>query len=142
NVVTYDVVIAVDNPALKLKPGMTATVSVTTAQRDAVLKIPLRAVRFNPERKPAGAEETPASRPGTTRAGGAGRREAPAVWAVQPDGGLRKVEVRLGVRNDQYAEVLSDPLQPGDQLAVAFRRGTQHRTEQRPPTFGGGGRFR
>ena len=50
NVVTYDVVIAVDNPDLALKPGMTATVAITTAQRDNVLRMPLRALRFNPER--------------------------------------------------------------------------------------------
>jgi HlyD family secretion protein len=141
NVVTYDVVIAVDNRALELKPGMTATVTITTAQRDAALKIPLRALRFNPERKPASAEETPASRPSTIRAGATGGREAPVVWAVQPDGSLRKIEVQLGVRNDQYAELLSEQLHAGDQLAVAFKHGAQRKTEQRPPTLGGG-RFR
>ena len=40
NVVTYDVVIAVDNPDLKLKPGMTAAISIITAQRDNVIKVP------------------------------------------------------------------------------------------------------
>jgi hypothetical protein len=38
------------------------------------------------------------------------------------------------VRNDQYAELLSDQLHPGDQLAVAFRRGEQ-RTSEQPPGF-------
>ena len=49
NVVTYDVVLAVDNPDLALKPGMTANVTVTTARRDDVVRLPARALRFRPE---------------------------------------------------------------------------------------------
>ncbi len=125
NVVTYDVVVAVDNAALRLKPGMTATVTITTAQRAAVLRIPLRAVRFNPER--AKGEATP--RVGVEAAS----RGTPVVWVVEPNGtALRRTEVRLGVRSDQYAEVLSDALQPGDQLAVAFRRSEQRSPERLP----------
>jgi HlyD family secretion protein len=48
NVVTYDTVIEVSNPDGKLKPGMTATISITTAQRSGVLKIPNAALRFRP----------------------------------------------------------------------------------------------
>ena len=128
NVVTYDVVVNVDNPDLKLKPGMTATVSIVTAQRDDVVRIPQRALRFNPAHKKA--EPTP-----RVGADGAGRG-TPAVWAMNPDGTLRRVEVRLGVRNDQYAELLSDQLKPGDQLAVAFRRAERQAAAQ-PPGFPG-----
>jgi HlyD family secretion protein len=49
NVVTYDVVIQVDNKDLKLKPGMTANVSVSIAHREGILKIPNAALRFRPE---------------------------------------------------------------------------------------------
>src|SRR5215468_4784246 len=49
NVVTYDVVIAVDNLDLALKPGMTAAVTVTTGERNDVLRVPLRALSFNPD---------------------------------------------------------------------------------------------
>jgi len=49
NVVTYDVVILVDNKDLKLKPGMTANVSVMIAHRERVLKIPNAALRFQPQ---------------------------------------------------------------------------------------------
>jgi len=136
NVVTYDVVIAVDNANLELKPGMTANVNITTAQRDDVLKIPLRAVRFNPEHKP-GAEPT-ASQDGSEAAARRERHGSPAVWLVQPDGGLQRVDVKLGIRNDQYAELLSDHLSPGDQLAVAFRRSESQRQAMRPPSFVGG----
>ena len=48
NVVTYDTVIGVTNADFKLKPGMTATVSITTGQRTNVLKIPNAALRFKP----------------------------------------------------------------------------------------------
>ncbi len=138
NVVTYDVVIAVDNPDLELKPGMTATVNITTAQHDDVLKIPLRAVRFNPERKPA-AEPTESSRDGAESRRDVTRRN-PAVWLMQADGSLQKVDVKLGIRNDQYAELLSDHINPGDELAVAFRRSGSKRTTMNPPSFPGAGR--
>ncbi|MBI3851843.1 MAG: efflux RND transporter periplasmic adaptor subunit [Verrucomicrobia bacterium] len=48
NVVVYDTVVEVSNPDLKLKPGMTANVSIITAQRNGVLKIPNAALRFKP----------------------------------------------------------------------------------------------
>lgn len=136
NVVTYDVVIAVDNANLELKPGMTANVNITTAQRDDVLKIPLRAVRFNPEHKP-GAEPTQ-TQDGSEAASRRARRGVSTVWLVQPDGSLQKVDVKLGVRDDQYAELLSDHLSSGDQLVVAFRRSDSQRQAMRPPSFVGG----
>jgi HlyD family secretion protein len=48
NVVTYDAVIDVENPELKLKPGMTANVTFVWAERDDVLKVPNAALRFKP----------------------------------------------------------------------------------------------
>jgi HlyD family secretion protein len=133
NVVTYDVVIAVGNPDLELKPGMTATVTITTAQRDNVLLVPLRALRFRPDRKPGAAAETPTARESA--------HQGPlVVWELQPGGTLRKVEVQTGVRNDQYAELVSGDLHQGDQLAVAFRRSAP-KAQAQPPSFGGGRRF-
>ena len=71
NVVTYDAVIDVDNPDLKLKPGMTATVSVVTERRNDVLAVPNAALRFRPEGAPppgagagAGAAPGQSARPG------------------------------------------------------------------------------
>jgi HlyD family secretion protein len=49
NVVTYDVVIQVDNKDLKLKPGMTANVTIVVAHREWVLKIPNAALRYQPQ---------------------------------------------------------------------------------------------
>jgi HlyD family secretion protein len=48
NVVTYSVIINVDNPQLKLKPGMTANITITVDQRDSVLKVPNAALRYLP----------------------------------------------------------------------------------------------
>jgi HlyD family secretion protein len=118
NVVTYDVVIAVDNSDLALKPGMTATVTITTAQRDNVLRLPLRALRFHPDHKLEAPEAT-----GTPRE--AAPRAALTVWVLQADGTLRKVEVKTGLRSDQYAELLSGDVHDGDQLAVALRSGAK-----------------
>lgn len=52
NVVTYDTVVEVSNPDMKLKPGMTATVSITTAHHSSVLRIPNAALRFKPPEPP------------------------------------------------------------------------------------------
>ena len=61
NVVTYDVVIRVDNKDLKLKPGMTANVSILIAHREGVLKIPNSAMRFQPNLR---GEDGPARKEG------------------------------------------------------------------------------
>jgi HlyD family secretion protein len=50
NVVTYDVVVDVDNPELLLFPGMTADADIVTDARENVLRVPLAAIRFTPDR--------------------------------------------------------------------------------------------
>src|SRR5437667_1289038 len=106
NVVTYDVVVAVDNPGLELKPGMTANVSITTAKRDGVLRVPVRALRFRPD----GA------------AADAGAKEESAVYVLGADGALRRVAVDAGVRDSQHVEVVRGDLHEGDQIVVGLRR--------------------
>jgi len=66
NVVTYDTVIGVSNPDLKLKPGMTANVSIVAARKDNVLQIKNAALRYRPSE--AGAAEM-GSRPPSSRGG-------------------------------------------------------------------------
>lgn len=75
NVVTYDTVIAVNNSDLKLKPGMTANVSIITARRQNVVKIPNAAFRFRPADAPP-PTNTPAMMIATAAppGGGEGRR--------------------------------------------------------------------
>jgi len=52
NVVTYTTIVEVDNPEMKLRPGMTATVSVVTGEAKNALRVPNSALRFNPQLSP------------------------------------------------------------------------------------------
>ena len=87
NVVTYDAVIDVSNPDLKLKPGMTATVSIVTDRRRDVLTVPNTALRFRPEGAVAGGGP-PAI--GPAQAGVGQRRERAEGGQGQGDGGPRR----------------------------------------------------
>ena len=122
NVVTYDVVIAVNNPDLALKPGMTATVTITTGQRDDVLRVALRALSFAPSHHGDGdgTLRTPGS-DGAVRT--PSRAPQAAVWRLGADGALQRVPVQTGLRDEQYAEVDGGHLTAGDQVVVGLRRG-------------------
>ncbi|MCW5980849.1 MAG: efflux RND transporter periplasmic adaptor subunit [Bryobacteraceae bacterium] len=106
NVVTYTAVIDVGNPDLKLKPGMTANVTVAAAERRDVLKTPNAALRFRPE----GAENAP---PARQRAG------TQVVWMSDGKGTLKPVEVTLGITDGIYSELLSGDLRENDRVVIA-----------------------
>lgn len=78
NVVTYTVIIEVPNEEMKLRPGMTATVSILVKKLEDVLRVPSLALRFQPPRevlesmKPAGAESTKSMAERSRRPGGGG----------------------------------------------------------------------
>ena len=108
NVVTYDVVIAVENAGLELKPGMTANVSVTTAKRDQALRIPVRALRFRPDGRGGGTPD--------------GTAKENAVYVLAPDGALHRVKVEAGIRDNQRAELLQGHLHEGDPIVVGLQR--------------------
>ena len=127
NVVTYDVIIGVDNRDLALKPGMTATVTITTARREDALRVPLRALRFRPE---SDGEAAPA--PAAVGAGKPGRDGA-GVYVLDGDGELRRVELRTGLRDERWAEVVEGDLEPGAVVAVAYRRPLEKSEPARSP---------
>ncbi len=102
NVVTYDAVLLVDNPELKLRPGMTASVRIETARADDVVRIPNAALRFEPP--PAAIAEPDAG-------------EGPGVW-VLGEAGLRRIGVELGVANSRVSALASGPLGEGDAVVV------------------------
>jgi HlyD family secretion protein len=110
NVVTYDVIIEVENLDLKLKPGMTANVSIVVAKKRNVLKIPNAALRFQPSgkeresRQPKGIETSAQNR----------------VWALLADAKLKSVPVKLGVNNVRYYELTEGDLKEGDNLVVGL----------------------
>jgi HlyD family secretion protein len=106
NVITYDVVITVANPALLLKPGMTATARIVTAQARAVLRVPSAALRFTP---------TSQTKPAAAKAGGG--KHPRDVWVLRDDK-LVAVPVSVGLNDDSFAEIKSGDLAPGDAVVV------------------------
>lgn len=102
NVVTYDVVVEVENRDLALKPGMTAAVRVIVEQHNHVLRIPNQALRYTPE--------------------GAARGDAdhPRVYLFR-DSKPTAVEIAAGLNDDDYVEIRSGDVKPGDQVIVSER---------------------
>ncbi|MFN0157005.1 MAG: efflux RND transporter periplasmic adaptor subunit [Bacteroidota bacterium] len=147
NVVTYVVIISVENPTQKLMPGMTATVSIEVAKSENVLRVPLQALRFTPsdEELEKLAAEVPGSDSARTmggdstlrerrRQGGGERRRAEGmsdsasgrqrrtatmarVWKLV-DGKLQPVMIRKGIQDSRYVEVFSQRLNEGDEIIV------------------------
>jgi len=104
NVVTYDVVIKVDNPELKLKPGMTANVSIIVSSKKDVLRISNAALRFRPsERRGKGEQKEKASGSG--------------VWILENDK-PKRISVSTGISDGNYTELISDSLKEGQELIV------------------------
>lgn len=92
NVVTYDVVISVKNEELKLKPGMTANVSIVVAHRGDSLKVPNAALRYRP---PEPLEEAPKTASASPPSGGGPRGDRP------PGGGGDRQRGSGGPRGDR-----------------------------------------
>jgi HlyD family secretion protein len=108
NVVTYDAVIDVDNRDLKLKPGMTANVTVTHADRAGVLKVPNAALRFRPTGELAARRPAPAGLP---------LPDARTVWVLR-QGSPQPVGIRVGVTDGVTTELVSGDVRDGDALVT------------------------
>src|SRR6059036_1444783 len=119
NVVTYDTVIGVSNPDLKLKPGMTANVSIIAARKDNVLQIKNAALRYRPTE--AGATEmgsrSPSSRGGR---GSSGRERTTSERMVYVLSGGRPtpVQIKTGISDGVVTEVV-EGLKEGDRVVTA-----------------------
>src|SRR2546427_6032960 len=98
NVVTYDTVIGVSNPDLKLKPGMTANVSIVIAHKDDVLQIKNAALRYRPAEATSGEMGSRSPAPAGSR-GGAGRerRTSDRTVYVLPGGQPKPVQIKTGI---------------------------------------------
>lgn len=115
NVVTYDVVIAVDNAKLRLKPGMTATVRIVTDQRANVLRAPNAALRYTPGGlHPAGQ----AGRAGQGGQGGEARVAHGDRLFVLRDGKPSATPVRVGLADDSFTEIASGAVAAGDPVVI------------------------
>jgi len=131
NVVTYDTVISVNNDDQKLKPGMTANISVIIQQRLNVLRVPNAALRFRLPDSPAGstpAVPTPIVAAATPRP----KRDTHTVYVLYSgDTKPTPVQVRLGISDGINTEVLQG-LHNGDAVVDSIISNT-------PITTGGGG---
>ena len=118
NVVTYDVVIQVDNPELKLKPGMTANVSIIVSTKKDVLKIPNAALRFKPSEKESAASE----------------KKGRGVWILEKDKPER-IPVSLGISDGSYTELISGEIREGQELIVESLTKTKTSVPSGPRMF-------
>ncbi len=123
NVVTYDAVVGVSNPDFLLKPGMTATVGIITAQRKDVLRIPDRALRFSPGGlKPGESAGAPAAA-GTVTAGAKTGGQPARVWVLRQSKPV-VVPIRVGLDDGTYSELVSGDLHEGEEVIVGEQAAT------------------
>jgi HlyD family secretion protein len=154
NVVTYDCVIEVSNPDLKLRPGMTANASVVTAQRSGVLKIPNAALRFRPpepstnktfvakvlakigiggsEAKTAVTNTAPAAKANDTNKVEIAANETTTLTGNEPPEELQRRVGEMRARGEDVPE----------EIRAKLREYYQSGVLQQPNRGGGGGGFR
>ena len=118
NVVTYDVVIKVDNPELKLKPGMTANVSIILMKKSGVLKIPNAALRLNL----------------TEREKGKPMPKGRGVWVLEK-GKPQRVSVSTGISDGSYTELVSGNIREGQEIIVEYLDKEKDGDRVRPRMF-------
>jgi HlyD family secretion protein len=114
NVVTYDVVITADNPDLKLKPGMTANITIVTGRNENALRVPNAALRF---RMPGVSVD----------------RTIPHVWAME-DGSPRALQVTTGLADSLYTEIQGQ-IREGDAVVVGLVTPEETAQQTLPPGF-------
>ncbi len=142
NVVTYDTVIGVNNADLKLKPGMTANVSIIVAHRDNVLRVSNAALRFHPadEAPPAAAAgAAPGGRRGGGHGGGKGaaRSVEKTIYLLQ-SGAPKPVKIKTGISDGIVTEVTDGAKEGDPAVTAAIEKSAEASATNNP--FGGGGR--
>jgi len=110
NVVTYDVVVGVDNSDLVLKPGMTAATRIVIDQRNDVVRVPSQGLRYLPG--------------GSAGAAPGGKTAQAQVWVLR-DGEPVAVPVAVGLDDDSFTEIVKGEFNPADQVIVAEQRTTE-----------------
>lgn len=163
-VITYPVIVEVDNPGGKLRPQMTATVTIEVDRARDVLRVPNAALRFRPAQPGAAAGAAASSRAGARQtesferalasaaprpgSSAAVARQADSVLGRRPnrgreqtvhvlrDGGrLEPVPVRTGVTDGRYTAILEGALKPGDRVVVGLATAKADQSGSQP--FGG-----
>lgn len=143
NVVTYSVVIDAPNPELKLKPGLTASITAYTQEVENVLTIPAKALQFKPdstlisqlardekpESVPSGGAKaspaistTPSSNNGINEAGGSKTDSTKTIWIKEGEV-IRPVQVKCGMTDETTLEIISGLIE-GDQVVLSMSENT------------------
>jgi HlyD family secretion protein len=130
NVVTYQTYLEVDNTDLSLRPGMTASSSITATERNDVLLVPNTALRFSPSQaggagKPSGgimSSLMPRMPGGIARKTAGGSGTSKQVWVLR-DGAAVAVAVTTGISDGRMTEITGGELQPGMQVITDQRAG-------------------
>src|SRR5437762_6740037 len=117
NVVTYDTVIGVSNPELKLKPGMTANVSIIIAHKDDVLQIKNAALRYRPPDAATTEKPRSTSSPSGQRPTAARERKPERTVYVLSFGRPKPVQIKTGISDGIVTEV-TEGLNEGDRVVT------------------------
>ena len=112
NVVTYSVIVTVDNSDLKLKPGMTANVSIITAKNENVLAVPNIALKFTPKTD------------GT-------KYKTQGLW-VKNGLKIERIDITTGASDDSFTEVKGANIFEGEKILVGIKGGKK-KSENMPP---------
>ena len=123
NVVTYDVVITVDNRDLKLKPGMTANVTIVTAKKEDPLRMPNGALRFRMPNVPVD-------------------KKISQVWVLDQENKVHQAGVTAGIADSLFTEVLEGPVREGNRVIVSIETLEEQAQKKLPPGFDTGPRMR
>lgn len=113
NVVTYTVVIEVENDEGKLLPGMTANVSIITGKKENILTVPNVALKF-------------------TVANNTKRYDKKGIWIAKKGKPVR-IDVETGVSDDTYTEIISNEIKEGDVVYTRNLTANKKQNEMRPP---------
>lgn len=117
NVVTYTVIVSVNNEDLKLKPGMTANVSIITKRSTDVMCVPSMALKFSPETSGQ-------------------KYQKQGIWILEKGKPIR-VNIKEGASDDANVEILSDKLKLGDEVIIGSSRAKNKKTTQNTRRRGG-----
>lgn len=121
NVVTYTVVVSVDNSDMLLKPGMTANVAIITAEANDALSVPNQALRFVPpdNAKIAGSKDVQRK-----------NFKGQGLWRQNKDGSIFITEVKTGITDGNRTEIISDEITENTPVIVATGTNTKGQTTQ------------
>jgi len=111
NVVTYSVIIGVANPEMKLRPGMTANLTITVDSKNNVLAVPNAAFRFTPDGA-AGASSQASQ-------GQARRGNGSTIWILDENGQPQAKTVRIGITDGSRTEIIADDIAEGTPVITA-----------------------